>query len=115
MWNKELVACARAYTSSVLTLVQESGYPLSVRCAPNLDDAMEAITFPVLPPAATGAQGKACLLFHRHQADLRGQYELMIKGELTGEIGTLTLHPPRDFSRGQAATRPIACRSRERS
>lgn len=93
MWNKELVTCARAYTNGVLTLVEESGYPLSVRCAPTFDDTAEVITIPNLPPPARGAQGKACLLFHRHKPDLSGQYELMIKGELTNEDGVVTFHP----------------------
>ena len=108
MWNKELVACARAYTSGVLTLVQESGYPLSVRCTPIFDDAAEIVTLPDLPPITTGAQGKACLLFHRHKADLSGQYELMIKGELTNDDGAITFRPT-GSSQGQAAIRQTAC------
>ena len=93
MWNKQLIACARVYPSGVLTVVKDSGYPLSVRCLVEFDDARELIFFPTPPPDVVGRQGLACLLFHRHNADLGGQHELLIKGELREEAGVLTLRP----------------------
>ena len=99
MWNKQLIACARVYPSGVLTVVEDSGYPLSVRCLVEFDDARELILFPAPPPDVVGCQGLACLLFHRHNADLGGQHELLIKGELREEAGVLTLRPG-DFLTG---------------
>ncbi len=93
MWNKSLIACARTYPSGVLAVVEDSGYPFSVRCVVEFDDARELILFPTPPPDMVGRQGLACLLFHRHDADLGGQHELLIKGELREEAGILTLHP----------------------
>ena len=93
MWNRQLAACARAYASGTLTIVEPSGYPLSVRCAAALDDAREAIAFPGAPPIVAGWRGPACLLFHRHNEVLEDFYELMIKGELSDEDGALTLRP----------------------
>jgi len=99
MWNKRLIACARAYSSGVLTVVEDSGYPLSVRCVVEFDDARELILFPTPPADIVGRQGPVCLLFHRHDSDLGGQREVLIKGELRDEAGVLILHPD-DFLTG---------------
>ncbi len=93
MWNKQLIACARTHPSGVLTVVEDSGYPLSVRCNVEFDDARELILFSTLSPDVVVRQGLACLLFHRHNADMGGQRELPIKGELHEEAGVLTLRP----------------------
>ncbi len=93
MWNELLIACARTYPSGVLTVVEDSGYPLSVRCVVEFDDARELILFPAPPPDVVGRQVLACLLFHRHNADMSGQRELLIKGELREEAGVLILRP----------------------
>jgi hypothetical protein len=97
MWNRQLAEKARIYSSGVLTVVGPSGYPVSVRCAAQLDDAREVIIIPS-PPIATdwpelGAaqEPRVCLLFHRHSERLEEQYELMIKGELSKEDGALVL------------------------
>src|SRR5713226_5097981 len=99
MWNERLIACARVYPSGVLTVVEDSGYPRSVRCVVQFDDARALILFPAPPPDVVGRQGLACLLFHRHNADMGGQRELLIKGELREEAGVLTLRPG-DFLTG---------------
>jgi hypothetical protein len=99
MWNKQLIACARVYPDGVLTVVEDSGYPLSVRCNVQFDNARELILLPAPPQDIVGRQGLACLLFHRHNADLGGQHELLIKGELREEAGILTLRPG-DFLTG---------------
>ncbi len=93
MWNERLIACARAYPSAVLTVVEASGYPVSTRCSVAFDEAREVIMVPAPPPIMAGRQGKACLIFHRHDVDLGGQHELLIKGELREEESTLTLSP----------------------
>jgi len=93
MWVKELVECARAYPTGVLTTIDPGGYPASVRCQVEFDEAGELVAFPSLSAQAIGGQGKACLLFHRHKADFSGQHELMIRGELTAGDGGITLRP----------------------
>jgi hypothetical protein len=91
-WNQELVARARVYPSGVLTIVEPSGYPVSVRCTAQFDDERHVVTLSGLPKKVPGGwQGKACLLFHRHSQGLEEQYELLIKGELSSEDGTLVL------------------------
>jgi hypothetical protein len=93
MWNKELAACGRAYESAVLTIVEPSGYPLSVRCKVRFDDAREVVTFAELPEMARGWSGPASVLLHRHNEVLEDFYELLLKGELSVEGGTITFKP----------------------
>ena len=99
MWNELLVQCARAYPTGVLTLVEPSGYPLSIRCTVQFDDARQVITIGDPPPGARGYQGRACLLFHRHNEQLENQYEMMIKGEVAAEGDGLVFRPG-DFLTG---------------
>ena len=99
MWNEKLIACARTYPSGVLTVIEDSGYPRSVRCVVEFDDARELILISIPSLEVVGRQGLACLLFHRHNADMSGQRELLIKGELHEEAGTLVLLPG-DFLTG---------------
>jgi hypothetical protein len=91
MWNKALAAQTAAYPTGVLTWVEPSGDPVSVRCVVHLDEAREQITFPALPPVAAGARGKACLLFHRHNAQLEELHQQVLKGELVEDGGALVL------------------------
>jgi hypothetical protein len=102
-WNKALVECARVYSSGVLTIVEPSGYPVSVRCTAQLDDAHHVVTLSGLPEQVPGGwKGKACLLFHRHNEHLGDQHELMIKGVLSDEDGTLAFLPS-DFLSGSGS------------
>lgn len=93
MWNKLLVVRARAYANGVLTVVDANGYPRSVRCTVQFDDARELVTFTALSPLIIPQRGLACLLFHRHNPELEDQFELMIKGELLEEKGQPVFRP----------------------
>lgn len=93
MWNKLLVTRAQAYPSGVLTVVDDAGYPVSARCTVQFDDTREWVTFPAPPPLIKGSRGPACLLFHRHNAALEEQYELLIRGELADDAGRPVFRP----------------------
>src|SRR2546422_400298 len=92
MWNKRLAAAARLYRDGTLTVVEASGYPISVRCTVELDDLHEVIRFARLPPASAWC-GPACLLFHRHDARLENQYQLLIRGRLIQEDEIVAFEP----------------------
>ena len=93
MWNKALAARAADYATAVLSTVDATGYPISVRCAPQLDAAGEIIRLGPLPPLLAGQTGKACLLFHRHDERLEGLRQLLIKGALSAQDGAAVLRP----------------------
>lgn len=91
MWDNRLAALARAYPSAILSIVEPSGYPISVRCTVTLDDAAAVVRFPALPPLAAGWRGRACVLFHRHNEKLEGLHQMVIRGELAEDGGALVL------------------------
>jgi len=114
----EVEAVFREFRTCEFTTVNREGQPLTWPTEPFYDapagrliltssiafpvkayNARELILFPTPLPDIVGRQGLACLLFHRHNADLGGQHELLIKGELREEAGVLTLRP-RDFLTG---------------
>jgi hypothetical protein len=85
MWDKKLADLASKYPTGILTVVEPSGYPISVRCATRFDEANESIHFPEPPQAAISWRGKACILFHHHDEHLEGLRQLVIKGELVDD------------------------------
>ena len=89
MWDSRLAALVRAYPTGILSWVEPSGDPISVRVAVQLDEAAELVRIPALPPAALGASGLACLLFHFHDEHLEGLRQMVLKGELVTRDGTL--------------------------
>ena len=90
MWNERLVQFISDYPTGVLSTVESTGYPVSVRCTVEPHAAEQTITFSDLPPFASAWRGKAALLFHRHNARLEGLHQLVIKGELVEQDGVVT-------------------------
>lgn len=82
MWSEALAAAIADYRSAVLSWVEPSGAPISIRCRVRLDAASHTITFEDLAPIASAWQGKACLLFHMHDERLEGLRQMVLKGEL---------------------------------
>lgn len=82
MWSDKLAACIGDYPSAVLSWVDPSGSPISVRCAVRWQAGSQSVTFPRLPPIAAAWRGKACLLFHVHDERLEGLRQMVLKGEL---------------------------------
>jgi hypothetical protein len=91
MWDRRLAALARSYPTAVLTWVEPSGYPASVRVAIELDEERERVLFPSLPLAARGWTGPACLLFHEHDERLEGLRQMVLKGDLVGDDEAVVL------------------------
>jgi len=87
MWSEKLAAYIADYPSAVLSWVDPSGYPVSVRCAVRWQEGTERIAFPSLPPIAEDWRGKACLLFHMHDERLEHLRQMLLKGELVQADG----------------------------
>jgi hypothetical protein len=69
------------FSSPVLTGVDGDGYPVSIRCAPEPDDAAQV--FRLSLPAWTGIrQGPASLLCHGHNDLLWDLHSFMVRGAL---------------------------------
>ena len=91
MWNDILAARAATYATGVLTVLDPAGYPFSMRVTVTVDNAAQQFVVAAAFPFA--ATGRACLLFHRHDAGLENQCELMIKGDLSADGDRLVFRP----------------------
>ncbi len=85
MWDRRLAELVRSYPTGVLTWVEPSGHPTSVRVVVQLDEARERVLFPFLPPMARRWTGLACLLFHAHDERLEDLRQMVLQGELVGD------------------------------
>lgn len=92
MWNERLGMLIETYQSAVLSSVEDDGYPASVRCQIRADAGRHLVTISNPPPLAKNWRGRACLLFHEHDAGLEALRQLAVLGELRDEDGTLTFH-----------------------
>jgi hypothetical protein len=90
MWNSALASRARLYRDATLSVVEPSGYPYSVRCSAQLDEARQIVR---LTTVSGLAPGPACLAFHRHDERLENQYQLLIRGQLEVDSGSVILRP----------------------
>lgn len=72
------------YETVVLTIVEESGYPLSVRCRFTVDPETQRLHLMPMPGVEIHA-GDASLLCHSHDAALDNLRTLTIRGKLTHE------------------------------
>ena len=91
MWDRRLAQRARSYPTGVLSWVEPSGYPVSVRVAVELDEPRDRVLFRALPPVARGRTGLACLLFHVHDDRLECLRQMVLKGELVADGGSVVL------------------------
>jgi hypothetical protein len=90
MPSEKLAAYIADYPTAVLSWVDPSGYPVSVRCVVRRDAGSQRIAFPHLSPIAKDRRGKACLLFHMHDERLERLRQMVVKGELVdGEGGAV--------------------------
>ncbi len=80
MWA-EVRGHLRGFSSPVLTGVDGDGYPVSIRCALELDEAQQVLR--VSMPAWTGIRpGPASLLCHGHNQVLWNLRSFMVRGTI---------------------------------
>jgi len=85
--------CARAYRDGILSVVDDSGYPFSVRVQVAIDDVHERLVLSGMDRSLPFGPGPACVAFHRHDEHLENQYQLLVRGQLILGDGTLLLRP----------------------
>jgi len=90
MPNERLLKLIDTYQSAVLSSVESNGYPASVRCQTRVDISHHLVIIPNPPTLAQNWRGRACLLFHEHDAGLEALRQMVALGELRDEDGILT-------------------------
>jgi hypothetical protein len=98
MWA-EVQRHLRGFSSAVLTGVDNDGYPVSFRCAPELDEREQVLR--VSLSGWTGIRpGPASLLCHQHNQLLWDIRSFMVRGTLTPTGGEIWLFRPTHFVPG---------------
>jgi hypothetical protein len=98
MWA-EVRRHLRGFSSPVLTGVDADGYPLSIRCAAEIDETQQALR--VSLPAWTQIRpGPASLLCHGHDYLLWNLRSFMVRGTLEPTGGDIWLFRPSRFLPG---------------
>src|SRR5260370_40165587 len=98
MWA-EVQRHLRGFASPVLTGVDSVGYPVSIRCAPQLDETAQVLRVSV--PDWTGIRpGPASLLCHGHNQLLWDLRSFMVRGILEPTDGETWLFRPTHFAPG---------------
>ena len=93
MWD-EIVGHLADFPTAVLTAVDDTGYPFSLRCRPELDGSTQTLRLHL--PEGTGIRvGPACLLCHRHDEQLWNLKSFYLRGELERDPPGWVLHPRR--------------------
>jgi hypothetical protein len=103
MWT-DLVRQVQHYPTAVLTVIDHAGYPLSIRCHPQID--RDAYVLRIAPAPGIGAvrPGPASLLCHAHNEKLWRLRNLLVRGtiELAPNTGDTWIFFPRRLIRGQS-------------
>jgi hypothetical protein len=93
MWD-EIVEHLGEFPTAVLTGVDDTGYPTSLRCTPEAVGPSRSLRLEL--PEAVGIQsGPACLLCHRHDEQLWNLKSFLLRGELAKEAGGWVFRPGR--------------------
>lgn len=93
MWDDILQHLAD-FSTAVLTAIDDTGYPFSVRCTPEADDATQTLRFH-LPEGTRIRVGPASLLCHRHDEQLWNLKSFMVRGSLERDARGWMLRPRR--------------------
>jgi hypothetical protein len=86
------VAAFRDFTGAVLTAMDSSGYPVSLRCRPSPSSDESAVRLPA-PGWFDGLPGPASLMCHSHDNKLWKLHGFFVRGELDRDGDELVFHP----------------------
>jgi hypothetical protein len=82
------------FGSAVLSWVDSTGYPFSLRCHPVVDEAKQVLSLD-LPSYAPATSGPAGLLCHRHDERLFGLRSFLVRGSLEQRVDRWCFRPIR--------------------
>jgi hypothetical protein len=92
-WDDRIDELGRRYETAVLSWVAPDGFPLSVRLPVAPDTARKRIAIGAEPAGLPLAEGRACLVAHRHHPDFKWQENFQVRGDLVRSDGDWALVP----------------------
>jgi len=93
MWDN-IVKHLADFPNAVLTVVDDAGYPFSVRCTPKPDNSIQVLRLD-LPNISRIQHGSASLIFHMHDELLWNLKSFLITGSLERDEKGYKLVPRR--------------------
>ncbi|MBZ0285102.1 MAG: hypothetical protein K8L97_30480 [Anaerolineae bacterium] len=93
----DIAAILESYPNGVLTIIDEAGYPLSVRCQPRADQPQQRF-YVRLPDNLPIQAGAASLLFHAHDEQLDNLRSVTVQGTLAKQEGQWLFQPEQIIS-----------------
>jgi hypothetical protein len=91
MWD-EMVEQLADFSTAVVTGIDDTGYPYSLRCKPEPDRSTQTLRFHL--PVGTGIRvGPASLLCHRHDEQLWNLKSFIVRGDLERDARDWVLRP----------------------
>ena len=108
MWD-EIVGQLADFPTAVVTGVDDTGYPFSLRCKPEPDHSTQTLRLH-LPEGTRIRVGPASLLCHRHDEQLWNLKSFLVRGEVEVDArrAKLLLRPPGELDGGDVVARAIA-------
>ena len=93
MWS-EIVKYLPEFPSAVLTAYDSDGRPFSLRCRPQPDPNFQVLRFD-FPAGLNLQEGKACMLFHKHDENLWNLKSFVVQGSIYRDESGWFLQPDR--------------------
>jgi hypothetical protein len=93
VWDERIDELGRRHQTAVLSWTAPDGFPLSVRVPVRTEPADHRIRLLAQPTGLPLAQGRACLVAHRHHPDFKWQENFQVRGELVRDPGGWALVP----------------------
>jgi hypothetical protein len=89
---QQSVVALRDFTDSVLTAMDSSGYPVSLRCRPTPSRVDSMLRMPA-PSWFDGVPGPASLMCHEHDNEIWKLQGFFVRGELARDGDELVFRP----------------------
>jgi hypothetical protein len=103
MWT-ELVRLLQHYPTAVITVIDQAGYPLSIRCHPQIDRDAQVLRVALAPGIGAMRQGPASLLCHAHNEKVWRLRNVLVRGAIERAPNTddTWIFVPQRLIRGQS-------------
>jgi hypothetical protein len=93
VWDERINQLGERYSHAVLSWIAPDGFPLAVRVPVSLERARRRILIGAEPAGLPMAEGRACVVAHRHAPTFSWQENFQVRGDLVRGEGGWELVP----------------------
>ncbi len=92
-WDERIEQLGKRHTHAVISWVAPDGFPLSVRLPVRAEPASHRIEIESEPAGVALAEGRACVVAHRHDPEFTWQENFQVRGDLFRDGDSWALVP----------------------